>query len=144
MDSSRRIELHEVLKEPLRQKMLLKLGRHSSLTIDDFAKQLMLDQAEIDSQLRALLDLTVDDEHLVTKENNAYKLTEKGHYVLDCMIAFPELTCRDQTKPKPKWFTLYWATLILLTVIVTGVVIPVFGHQAPEKAVIYTAAALLV
>ena len=143
MDSSRRVELHEVLKGPLRQKILLKLGQHKSLSIDSLAELLKADQAEVEAELGALQDLTVDGEPLVTEEGNVYALTEKGHDGLDCMIAFPELTHESQPKPKPKWFTPYWAALIVLTVIVTGVVIPVFGHQAPEKAVIYTAAALL-
>lgn len=144
MDSSRRIELHEVLKEPLRQKILLKLGRHNCLSIDDLAKLLTLTQVEIDNELRVLLDSIVDDEHLVVKEGNAYKLTEKGHYVLNSMIAYPELAHDGQPKPKPKWFTPYWALLIVLTIIVVGVVIPFFGHQSLEKAAVYTAAALLV
>lgn len=143
MDSSRRIELHEILKEPLRQKILLKLGYHKSLTTDDFVKLLELNQAEIDTALKALLDTTIDGEHLVTKEDNAYSLIEKGNDILNIMITFPELTCDSKTKLKPKWFTPYWAILIILTVLVTGVVIPVFGHQSPEKAALYTAAALL-
>lgn len=144
MDSSRRSELHAVLKGSLRQKILLKLGQHNRLSIDELARFLKLTQTEIDNELRALQDLTVDDEHLVTQEGNAYKLTEKGHYVLNSMIAFPELACDNQSKPKPKWFTPYWAILIISTIIVTGIVIPVFGHQSPEKAVFYTVAALLV
>ena len=144
MDSSRRIELHEVLKEPLRQKILLKLGQHNRLSNDDLAKLLKLPLTEIDGELSALQDLTVDNEHLVVKDGTLYSLTEKGHDVLDCMISLPELTHESQPKPKPKWFTPYWAALIVLTVIVTGVVIPVFGHQAPERAVFYTAVSLLV
>jgi hypothetical protein len=143
MDSARRIELHEVLKEPIRQKILLKLGQSKSVMSDDLAKLLKLDQTEIDSQLGALTELTVDSEHLVTKDGSAYSLTEKGHDVLNSMIAFPELTQESQSKPKPKWFTPYWATLIALTIVVTGVVIPVFTHQSPEKAVFYIAAALM-
>jgi hypothetical protein len=144
MDSNRRSELGGILKEPLRQKILLKLGQHNRLSIDELARFLKLEQTEIDTQLRVLQDLAVDGEHLVIKEGNAYALTEKGHYVLNSMIAFPELACDNQSKPKPRWFTPYWAILIVLTIIVTGIALPVFGHQSPEKAVFYTVAALLV
>jgi hypothetical protein len=143
MDSSRRIELHEVLKGSLRQKILLKLGQHNSLSIDSLAELLRTGQSEVEGELSALQSLTVHGEHLVTKDGNAYALTEKGHDVLDCMIAYPELTLESQSKPKPKWFTPYWVALIVLTVIVTGVVIPVFGYQSLDKAAVYTVAALL-
>jgi hypothetical protein len=144
MDSSRRSELNEILKEPLRQKILLKFGQHNNLSIDELARFLKLAQTQIEYELRALQDLSIDGEHLLTNEGNMYALTEKGHYVLNSMIAFPELACDNQSKTKPKWFTPYWAILIVLTIIITGIVIPVFGHQSPEKAVIYTVAALLV
>lgn len=144
MDNSRRIELYEVLKEPLRQKILLKLGQHNTLTVDNLIKLLKMDQTGIDNELRALTVLTVDGEHLVTQEGNTYKLTEKGHDILTSMITYPELTSENISKPKPKWFTPYWATLIVLTIIVMGIVIPVFGYQSLENAAFYTVAALLV
>jgi hypothetical protein len=60
------------------------------------------------------------------------------------MIAFPELKSKDcRQKPKPKWFTPYWIVIFVSTIIVLGIVIPVFGHISFERAIFYLAIALL-
>ncbi len=85
--------LHEILKEPLHQKILLQLGEHGHLTFDDLKTNLKIDDTqELTNQLNTLEKLTIDEEHIVSKQADfQFSLTEKGHYVLDEMIAFPEL-----------------------------------------------------
>jgi DNA-binding HxlR family transcriptional regulator len=158
MSSDRLSELHSVLKDPLRQKILLKLGQYDNLDFDGLKKNLKLaDSQELSYQLNTLQEMTVEGEHLLTKqENSVYQLTEKGHDVLDKMISFPELKSDNfrekllgepnlskQFKAKPKWFTSYWIVLFVSTIIVMGIVIPVFGNQSVNKAIIYTVIALL-
>ena len=93
MNDEKLARLHEILKEPLRQKILLQLGEHGHLTFDDLITNLKIDNTqELTYQLNTLEKLTIDEEHLISKQADLqYSLTEKGHYVLDEMIAFPEL-----------------------------------------------------
>lgn len=93
MSEDRLAQLHNILREPLRQKILLQLGEHDELSFDDLKKNLKIDDyQELNEQLSVLEKLTVEDEHLLSKQTNLqYKLTEKGHCLLDEMIAFPEL-----------------------------------------------------
>jgi len=159
MISDRLSEMHEVIKDPLRQSILLKLGQHNSQDFDDFSKSLKItDSSELSNQLNILQEMKVEGEPLVTKqENAAYQLTEKGHVVLYKMISFPEIKSDNyrekllgepnpskQSKAKPKWFTPYWIVLFVSTIIVMGVVIPVFGHQSLDKAFFYTIPGLLI
>ena len=70
-------------------------------------------------------------------------MTEKGHDVLYAMISFPELKSKYyKQKLKPKWFTPYWVSIFASTVVIIGVVIPVFGHHPFETAIFYLAIAL--
>jgi len=93
MNDEKLARLHEILKEPLRQKILLQLGEHRHLTFDDLITNLKIeDTQELTYQLNTLEKLAIDGEQLVIKQADLqYALTEKGHYVLDEMIAFPEL-----------------------------------------------------
>ena len=158
MSDDKLSQLHKVLKEPLRQKILLQLGNHKRLTFNDLIKNLRVyNTEEISQQLSILLDLTVEEEHLVSKANE-FELTEKGHYVLDEMIAFPELESDNyrekflgetnqlstRSNSKPKWFSPYWAVIFVSTLIVVGIVIPVFGHQPLERTIFYATISLLI
>jgi hypothetical protein len=49
----------------------------------------------------------------------------------------------DEPKPKPKWFTPCWIAIFVSTIIVLGIVIPVFGHVSFERALFYLAVVLL-
>lgn len=93
MKDEKLARLHEILKEPLRQKILLQLGEHKHLTFDDLITNLKIaDTQELTYQLNTLEKLTIDEEHILSKQADMqYSLTEKGHYVLDELIAFPEL-----------------------------------------------------
>ena len=93
MNDEKLARLHEILKDPLHQKILLQLGEHEHLTFDDLIIKLKIeDTQELATQLNTLEKLTIDGEYLVSKQADLqYSLTEKGHYVLDEMIAFPEL-----------------------------------------------------
>jgi hypothetical protein len=159
MSDDKLSQLHQVLKEPLRQKILLQLGNHKRLTLNDLIKNLRAyNIEEISQQLDILLELTVEGEHLVSNQANDYELTEKGHFVLDEMIAFPELesdnyrekflgeTNQSSTpsNAKPNWFSPYWAVIFVSTVIVVGIVIPFFGHQLLERTIFYAAISLLI
>jgi DNA-binding HxlR family transcriptional regulator len=158
MSSDRLHELHEVAKDPLRQKILLKLGQHNRQDFDDLTNSLKItDPSELSKQLGILQELTVEGEHIVNKQENAYALTEKGHVVLNKIITFPELASNNyrekltgepsrgkQAEPRPKRFTLYWAALFASTLIVVGIIIPVFGHQSLDRTIFYAAASLLI
>ncbi len=93
MNDEKLVQLHEILKEPLRQKILLQLGEHGHLTFDDLMTNLKIDDAqELTYQLNTLEKLTIDEEHLISEQaDSQFSLTDKGHFVLDEMIAFPEL-----------------------------------------------------
>lgn len=86
-------QMHEALREPLRQKILLKLGEHASLGLDDLVKGLNYeDSKELSYQLGILERLSVEGEHLLSMQpDGKYSLTAKGHYVLEDMIIYPEL-----------------------------------------------------
>ena len=155
MRDDRLSQIHEVLKDPIRQKILLQLGEHECLTLYDLTENLRAyDIQELSNQLNMLRQLTVEGENLVSNLANKYELTEKGHYVLDEMIAFPELGSdnyrekflgeTNQSKAKPKWFNPYWAVLFVSTVIMVGIVIPIFGHQPLERTIFYAAISLLI
>jgi DNA-binding HxlR family transcriptional regulator len=100
MSDERLAQLHEILKDTLSQKILLQLGESDSLSFDDLMKNLKLNGTqELSNQLNTLEKLTIDGEHLVSKQVDLqYSLTEKGHYVLDEMIAFPELESDGYTQ----------------------------------------------
>jgi hypothetical protein len=159
MSDDKLSQLHEVLKEPLRQKILLQLGQHECLTLDDLTKNLRAyDIQELSNQLSILGRLKVEGEYLISNQADEYELTEKGHYVLDEMIAFPELLSdnyRDkilgeinqssnQSKAKPKWFTPYWIAIIVSTTILLGIILPIFGNVPFEKALFFLVVSLLI
>jgi hypothetical protein len=146
MNADRLAELHEVLKEPLRQKILLQLGQHDVLSFETLAKNLRIeDPQELNDQIKILSNL-LEEKYLPDPKGSdvaVYALTEEGHEVLDAMIMFPELTSKDYlVKPKPKWFTPYWIALFLSTAIIVGVLPLVFGHQSIESVIFYLAVAL--
>ena len=94
-------ELHEFLKDPLRREILLKLGRHDGISLDELLKELKTsDPQEVLRQLKLLGDLvtkTEDDQYSLTeqgvsrKAGGQYKLNEKGFDAVNEMIAFPEI-----------------------------------------------------
>jgi hypothetical protein len=156
MSGDRTFELHEVVKDPLRQKILLKLGQHDSIEFDSLVENLKLtDTQELSNQLVTLQEVTIEGEHIVTKQGNSYQLTEKGHEVLDEMIAFPQLgldnyrekllgESSNQSKPKPKWFSPYWIAIFASAVLVVGVIIPFFSHQTVEETALYLTVTMLI
>jgi hypothetical protein len=153
MNADRLAELNKILSQPLRQKILLQLGQYDSLTFESLLKNLKIeDPQELSNQMQILCDLlerkneqehsSIEQEHL-EKSNEKYVLTEKGHDVLYAMISFPELKSKYyKQKLKPKWFTPYWVSIFASTVVIIGVVIPVFGHHPFETAIFYLAIAL--
>jgi hypothetical protein len=101
MSDDRLAELHELLKNPIRQKILLKLGAHDRVSFEDLMKELKIDNPqELRSQLEILSDLVTkaeDDEYLLSEQGvskrlgGQYMLTEKGHNAVDELIFFPEI-----------------------------------------------------
>jgi hypothetical protein len=146
MSADRLAELHEILKEPLRQKILLQLGQHDYLSFDTLMKNLEIDDPrDLSDQIKVLADLLEEKFQIDEKGSDTavHALSEKGHDVLDAMIAYPELTSQNYlAKRKPKWFTPYWIALFVSTAIIVGVVPLVFGHQSLERVIFYLAVAL--
>lgn len=105
MSDDKLSELHELVKDPFSQKILLNLGEHDGLSFDDLLKELKIDnQEELHKQLQILGDLvakTEDDNYLLSEQgvskspSGLYKLTEKGHDAVDEMIAFPEIESKN-------------------------------------------------
>jgi hypothetical protein len=101
MSDDRLAELHELLKNPIRQKILLKLGEYDRLSFEDLMKELKMDNPqELHSQLEILSDLVTkaeDDDYLLNEQGfskrpgGQYVLTEKGHNAVDELIFFPEI-----------------------------------------------------
>lgn len=141
IDSDRLDRLHEILKDPVRQKILLKLGEREKLSFDELMKELKIDdQRELYDELRVLSDLVTkvkDDPYPLPKENvsetlsEQYMLTEEGHDALDEMIASPELESDDYKEkmfdkdgqPKPNFVTSHRFALAFLTVAIVGGII---------------------
>jgi hypothetical protein len=109
MSDDKLAELHEFLKNPIRQKILLKLGEYDRLSFEDLIKELKIDNPqELNSQLEILGDLVTkaeDDEYLLSEHGvskrpgGQYELTEKGHDAVDELIFFPEIKA-DNYKEK--------------------------------------------
>ena len=88
MSNDKLAELHEFLKNPIRQKILLKLGEHDRLSFEDLMNELKMDNPqELHSQLEILSDLVTkaeDDEYLLSEQGvskrpgGQYALTERG------------------------------------------------------------------
>ena len=92
MSNDRLLDLHEVIKDLLRQKILLKLGQYDSLDFSNLIKSLKIsDSLELSNQLSILEEIKVEGEHLVTKQENSYRLTEKGQLGLDLRLNLAEL-----------------------------------------------------
>jgi predicted transcriptional regulator len=95
-------ELHELVKDPLRQKILMKLGEHNGLTINELIRELKVDDQQVVlSQLEVLGDLiskTAEDEEyslteqgVTKKRGGQYRLSEKGKDAVSQMIIYPEI-----------------------------------------------------
>jgi hypothetical protein len=92
---------HEFLKDPVRQKILLKLGEHDKLSFDELMKELKIDdQEELHNELQVLGELVTkvkDEDYSLPKEDvlktlsDQYMLTEEGHDAVNEMIAHPEI-----------------------------------------------------
>ena len=106
MSDDKLAELHEILKDPVRQKILLKLGEHNGLTLDELIKELKVDnQQDVLSQLSVLSDLVFkaeeDEEYRLTeqgvtkKAGGQYQLTEKGLDAVNELIVYPEIKADD-------------------------------------------------
>ena len=102
MSDDKLAELHELLKDPLRQKILLKLGEHDGLTFNELTRELKADDHQaVLSQLGVLGDLiskTAEDEEyslteqgVTKKKGGQYRLTEKGKDAVSEMIVYPEI-----------------------------------------------------
>ena len=100
-EADRLARWREFLKDPIRRKILLKLGQYDKLSFDQLMKNLKIDdQMQLYNELQILRDLVTK----ATTENyqfqqevgsedisDRYVLTEEGHDVVDWMIAFPVL-----------------------------------------------------
>jgi hypothetical protein len=114
MSSDKLSPLHELLKDPLRSEILLKLGRHDSLSLEELLKELKIDdQQELNNQLKILGDLVSkkeDDEYSLNeqgvskKPSGQYILIEKGHDAVDELIAFPEIKSENYKEEANKKF----------------------------------------
>ena len=106
--------LHELVKDPVREKMLLKLGENERLSFDGLKEYLKnVTAEELQRQLRILDDLVMqaqDDEYLLTESGvskrpgGQYMLTEKGHNAVYQMIAFPEIKSENYREIVDKKF----------------------------------------
>lgn len=151
MSNDKIAKIHLVVREPLRQQILLQLGSKKSLTSIDFENNLKnQNKQEIKKQLDFLEKTRIDGEYLVTKQANAsYQLTEKGHYVLEKMITYPQLKTnnyknlfRDVTKPERKWFTPYLILIVAATIIV-GSTLPITLGISLDDAILILILALV-
>ena len=138
MSNDKIAKIHKVVKEPLRQKILVQLGSHKSLTFKNLIERLKIEKSkelELSKQLEYLEKVTLEKEHLIIKQTDSYQLTERGRYVLEKMVTYPQLETssfkklfRDIIKPKPKWFTPHLAVMTLT--IILGVLVAA-THDIP-------------
>jgi predicted ArsR family transcriptional regulator len=109
MNDSKLARLPEVLKDPVRQKILLLLGEHDRLIFKELLEKLEIhDKEELKNQLkvlRALVKRVKEHEYfengVLIKPPLKYVLTDQGHFFLDEMIAFPELKFDDYKERLP-------------------------------------------
>jgi hypothetical protein len=113
MSSEKLSELHEILKEPLRRKILLELGRHDGVSLDVLVAELKVgDSQEVLSQLKILGNLVsiteaefiLNEQGVTKKAGGLYKLTERGYYAVNELIAFPELQSDNYAERVEKKF----------------------------------------
>ena len=119
----------EFLKDPVRQRILLKLGEYDRLNFDELLKEVKIDdRMQLYNELQILRNLVSkakSDNYLHEREgglediSDKYMLTEEGHEVVDWFIAFPELA---SSKRKP-WFDMLKILLIIFGFVVIIVVI---------------------
>jgi hypothetical protein len=141
MDNERLSRLHKILGEPWRRRILLELSQHDGLSLDALAFILKVkDVDELRRQLTGLEQVTFEGEFLISNLNG-YRLTEQGHFVLDEMLAFPELKSEEYKqkwgdqkdkpppKPLPKWWKPYWIALFVSAIIVMGIVNPIVFRE---------------
>ncbi len=99
-EADRIARLHELLKDPVRQRILLKLGEHDKLSFDELLKELKIDdQQELYDELQVLGNLVKkianegcsQPKDVFKTFSDQYILTEEGHDTVEEMIAFPEI-----------------------------------------------------
>jgi hypothetical protein len=154
-ETGRLARWHEILKDPIRQKILLKLGEHDKLSFDELIKELKTDdQEELYNELQILGDLVTkakDEDYSPSKEgvlktfSDQYMLTEEGHNAVDEMIAFPEIesdnynnTLDKDGKPKqkswmpmiPNWEILFFTAIVIATAIIVVLLLWYFHINA--------------
>ena len=100
-EANRLTRWHNLVNDPVRRMILLKLGQYGRLSLNELEKTLRkIDRQQLYDQLKIL-------NGLVTKTNandqipiedkgfqdfsDKYMLTEEGHDALDWLIVFPEL-----------------------------------------------------
>lgn len=112
MSADNLAQLHELVKDPVRQKILLLLSKHDR-SFDDMMKHLKIESPEeLRYQLKVLADLVTieDDDYSLTeigvskRAGGQYALTDKGHAAVDEMIAFPEITLENYKQIANKKF----------------------------------------
>jgi hypothetical protein len=139
-EAERLARWHELLKDPLRQKILLKLGEHDKLSFDELLKELKIDdQEELYDQLQVLGDLVTkvkDDQYLLPQKGvsqvfgDQYMLTEEGHDALDELIAYPEIESDNYKEifdknglPKPNFAKSNQRVMVFLSIMIVATVI---------------------
>jgi hypothetical protein len=100
MNESYLAELNYILKNPIRQKILLKLREYDRLSFEDLMQKSKIDdQQELYNQLEILRELVTkaEDEFLLSEQGvskrpaGQYILTEKGHDAVNELVCFPEI-----------------------------------------------------
>jgi hypothetical protein len=138
-EADRLARWHEILKDPIRQKILLKLGQYDKLSFDELMKDLKIDdQMRLYNELQILHDLVTkakDENYQFQQEfgsediSERYMLTEEGHDVVDWMIAFPVLA-DGKLKPRGGVFEvlLIVFVMIVITILIYFVLVALGFH----------------
>jgi hypothetical protein len=104
MNDDNLAELNYLLKDPIRQKILLKLREYDRLSFGDLMEKLKLDNPQVlHSQLSTLGDLVtaVEDTFLLIEQGvskrpgGQYMLIEKGVDAVNELVCFPEIKSED-------------------------------------------------
>jgi hypothetical protein len=144
-------KIHIVVREPLRQKILLQLVSRN-MTFNDFMSTFKIkDKQELNKQLDFLEKVKIQKEYLVVKQTDlAYQITEKGRYVLEKMNIYPQLSSNNYTKlfrniakPKQKWVKPY-SIIIAAATIIIGITLPFTQNITLGAAILILILALVV
>jgi hypothetical protein len=126
--------LHKILKDETRQEIITLLNEKGCLSYSDLKEDSeVLSTGLLNYHLKVLGDL------LEKNENSQYMLNERGRLAYRLLTEFSN---EKSSEKKPKWWRVYWATIVVLTIL-AGLTLTITASVPFQEAVFLTTLALL-